>query len=50
MAVQQITQDVPRHELPFLPLGKVTTSFDENGLDDDTDNNNGFMQSTCNGY
>jgi len=38
-----------KHELPFLPHGKVSTSYVENGLDD-PDNNNSFMHSTSNGY
>ena len=49
MAVQQITRGLLRTELTFLTVDKVTTSYVENGLDD-TDNNNGFMQSTSNGY
>lgn len=38
-----------RHELPLLSLGKVTTTYVDNGIED-TANNNGFMQSTNNGY
>ena len=49
MAVQQITRGVLRHELPLLSLGKVTTTYVDNGIED-TANKKGFMQGACNAY
>jgi hypothetical protein len=42
MAIKQIIQHILRHELPYLPHGKVTTSYVENGIEENN-NHNGFM-------
>ena len=38
-----------RHLLTFSEFGKVSTSYIEHGHED-SDNNNDFMQCTCNEY